>query len=91
MPINYFLNRSQGDLEADLVTAQNELAKGKVRASINTPHTGVSFSTVASIEQRIRRILYALNQIDPDAYPDATTVPVTMAEARFGPSRRTVE
>jgi len=90
MPINYFLNRSQAALEADLVTAQNELAVGKQRASINTPATGVSFATVASIEQRIRRILYALNQIDPSVYPDATTIPITMAEARFGPGKNTI-
>lgn len=90
MPINYFLNRSQVTLEADLVTAQEELAKGKQRSSINTPHTGVSFATVASIEQRIRRILYALNRLDPDNYPDATTIPVTMAEAKFGPGNNSV-
>lgn len=71
------------------MTAQNELAKGKQRSAINTPHTGVSFQTVASIEQRIRRILRALNLIDPAAYPDATTIPVTMAEATFGPGRTT--
>lgn len=88
MPINYFLNRSQSDLEADLVSAQNDLAAAKQRTAVNTPHTGVQFQTEESITRRIRRILYALNQIDPTTYPDADTIPVTMAEVRFGPGKR---
>lgn len=77
--------RSQGSLEADLVTAQNDLVKGRQRTAIGTPHTNVQFQTEESTRRRIRMILFELNQLDPTTYPDADTIPQTMAHAKFGP------
>lgn len=80
--------RSQVTLEADLTSAQNDFVKGRQRTSVGTPHTSVAFQTEASIRRRIQDILFELNQLDPDNYPDAVTIPVTMATAEFAPYAR---
>ena len=83
MPYRPLKGRLQATLEADLVAAQNDLVKGRQRTSIGTPNTNVTFQTEAAIQARIRDILFELNQLDPDTYPDADTIPVSMVIAQY--------
>jgi len=83
MPYRPLKGRSQLTLEADLVSAQNDLVKGRQRTAIGTPNTNVTFQTEAAIHTRIKEILFELNQLDPDSYADADTIPPSMAIAQY--------
>jgi hypothetical protein len=83
MPYRPLKGRSQVTLEADLVSAQNDLVKGRQRTAIGTPNTNVTFQTEQAIHQRIRDILFELNQLDPDTYTDGDTIPPSMCVAQY--------
>src|SRR5271169_930709 len=76
MPVNYFLGRSQQQLEADLKAAQDDLAAGKNVQTASSGDVRKEDRIEKSIEARILMILQALNLIDPTAYPNTLITPL---------------
>lgn len=69
MAINYFLGRSQPQLEADLAAAQSDLAAGKQISRATVPGIDVTNAMELTITDRIKFILIALSRLDPVTYP----------------------
>ncbi len=83
MALNYFIGWSQGDLEAELRAAQEDLAAGKVLTQNRAGEAGSSSQVDQSAQQRIQLILKALNLLDPETYPLDQVTAVTTTRACF--------
>lgn len=69
MAVNYFVGRSQDELEGFLRAAQDDLAAGKTVQDASSGDVSKRENISKSIESRIRMILQALTNLDPGKYP----------------------
>jgi len=69
MAINYFIGWEQEDLERELRAAQEDLAAGKSMIQSSAGDAEGRFMREASITERIKALLKALNVVDPATYP----------------------
>ncbi len=74
---------SQSDLESALEKAQEDLAAGKMTTGAGDGTVMVKNSIDARPETRIRRILLALNKLDPTTYPISQITPITVTRVIF--------
>ena len=86
MAFNPFLGRSQVQLEADLASAQADLAAGKQVSRATVPGIDVTNQMELTIYARIRFILLALNKLDPNAYPADQISPASTTRIAFSRS-----
>lgn len=66
---NLFIGWTQAQLEAELASLQKELATGASVVSASGPSNSTTVQRERTIEGTIRKILRALNAIDPVTYP----------------------
>lgn len=83
MAINYFIGWSQKDLEAELRSAQEDLAAGSSTIQAGAGDATQQSRVEKSIEERIRMILASLNKLDPDRYPLGQITALTQTRAGF--------
>ena len=83
MAINYFIGWSVRELEAALREAQEDLAAGKSGTLAQAGDARAESQIAKSAEERIRMILKALNQKEPDRYPLDQTTAITQTKAAF--------
>lgn len=84
--INYFIGWSMEELEAELATAQEDLAAGSALTRAGAGDTMSENIVNKSPEARIRMILKALNLLDSVKYPIDQVTAIT--ETRVAFSRR---
>lgn len=80
---NYFIGWSQADLETELRKAQTDLSKGSTFQGGQAKDTNINRHVQISPEDRIDRIYFALNKLDPVTYPSADARPTRVATAVF--------
>jgi hypothetical protein len=80
---NYFIGWSQSDLEAELRTAQKELAGGAQLTGGNAGDQSFTQEGRVKLEDRIANLYYALNKLDAAKYPAADCNPTTRTQAVF--------
>jgi len=77
--MNYFIGRTQEQLEEALQAAQEELENGKQLLSSSVGESAFTFQSENSIKKRIQQIYVALNALDSDTYPASLIIPTTRA------------
>jgi sulfate adenylyltransferase subunit 1 (EFTu-like GTPase family) len=83
MAFNPFIGWSQEKLEVALLDAQEEYAEGKALVSAGAGDTSASKAVQASALTRIRKLLIALNKLDPVKYPTKDITPITQTTVAF--------
>lgn len=86
--INYFVGRTV----EWLLTRRNSLQDALSRGAGTITHTAVApgmyheFQGMKQeeLEEQLLRVLYALNQLDPDAYPDPAGQRCNLTLSQFG-------
>lgn len=86
MAFNYFIGWNQQDLEAELRSAQEDLAAGKSTIAAQGGDSRIGSQVDLSAQERIKLILKALNAIDPTTYPLASVSAITTTRACFSDS-----
>lgn len=89
MAINYFIGWDLKDLEAELRSAQEDLAAGKQIIQSGAGDATMQNRIEKSAEGRIQMLLRALNKLDPEKYPADAINPITQTRADFSTPRRT--
>jgi len=84
MAWNPFIGKDRKWLEAELAAAQRDLSAGKMTIRAADGNVLVQSEVNTRAEERIRRLLLALNKIAPDDYPIDQITPITTAKAVFG-------
>jgi len=69
MPQNYFRGKSQAWLEAQLAMAQADASAGKATTSITTSDLSTGKIIEVDADTRIRRLEWALYELDPIKWP----------------------
>jgi hypothetical protein len=87
--INYFVGKEKPELEAWLEQAQEDLAAGRSTTRVNARGNagGVDSEEVIEIDvrTRIEQLLFALNQLDPVAYPASSCRRVSRTQVEVYP------
>lgn len=83
MAFNYFIGWNQQDLEAELRSAQEDLAAGKATIAAQGGDSRIASQIDSSAQERIKLILKALNKLDPTTYPIADITAITKTRASF--------
>lgn len=69
MPRNYYVGKSQSELESMLSDLQAEMEAGGTVTSGGGGEMSFGIQGALTIDERWRRIYYALYLLDPDTYP----------------------
>jgi len=80
---NYFIGWSQADLETELRKAQVDVSKGSTFQGGQARDTNINRHVQATAEDRVDRLYFALNALDPVTYPTNLTRPTRVTKAIF--------
>jgi hypothetical protein len=83
MAWNPFVGRDRKWLEAELAAAQRDLSAGKTTIRAADGNVLVQSEVKTQAEERIRRLLRALNAIAPEDYPIDQITPITVGRMVF--------
>lgn len=83
MAWNPFIGKDRKWLESELAAAQRDLSAGKMTVRAADGNVLVQSEVNTRAEERVRRLLVALNKIAPEDYPIDQITPITSARIVF--------
>ena len=87
MPVNYFVGRSRQWLESELRAVQDDIAAGKTVTSYGAGDISSGKQVEINLDERWRRLYYALYLLAPLEYPLSAISKITVTVGRHNAGR----
>jgi len=84
--MNYFIGKTKPWLESELAKAQADYSAGKVIINVSSGDVTTGKMIHVNVQDRIERLLIALNALDSTTYPDLSIRRISRTRVTFSSS-----